>query len=210
MTDEANVRTAYDRLAQRYAQNLNDELAGKPLDRELYARFAERTRGGTVCDLGCGPGQVARFLAEHGATVIGIDLSPQMIAEARAAAPALDFRVGSMLALDLADGSLAGIVAAYAIVNLGDGDIALACREMARVLAPGGLAIVAFHIGDETVRPPELWGVAIEMDWYMLDPARVRGHLEAAGLVIDETIEREPYPEVEHQSRRAYVHAHKP
>jgi ubiquinone/menaquinone biosynthesis C-methylase UbiE len=210
MNDETQIRIAYDRLAKAYADEHLHELANKPFDCEVYARFAERTRGGTVCDLGCGPGQVARFLAEQGAQVIGIDLSPQMIAEAHATAPAIDFRVGSMLALALADAALAGVVAAYAIVNLVDADIAQACREIARVLAPGGLAIVSFHIGDETVRPPELWGVPIEMDFYMLDPARVRAHLEAAGLVVDEMLERGPYPNIEYASRRAYVHAHKP
>jgi hypothetical protein len=35
-------------------------------------------------------------------------------------------------------------------------------------------------------------------------------HLKAAGFEIEEVIEREPYPEVEHQSRRAYIFARKP
>jgi trans-aconitate methyltransferase len=55
------VRIDYDRIAEDYARHIYGELAHKPLDRELLRRFAARMRG-QVCDMGCGPGQVARFL----------------------------------------------------------------------------------------------------------------------------------------------------
>jgi hypothetical protein len=49
------------------------------------------------------------------------------------------------------------------------------------------------------------------MDFFLFPPPAIRHHLEAAGLVIEEIIEREPYPpEVEYQSRRAYIFARKP
>jgi ubiquinone/menaquinone biosynthesis C-methylase UbiE len=196
----------YDRVAAEYARLVSDELDHKPLDRELLTRVVADARG-TICDLGCGPGHVAGYLASLGADVVGIDLSPAMIAEARARVRGVEFRVGSMLALEADDATFAGVVAAYAIVNLADADIAQACREIARVLAPGGIALVSFHIGAETVRPPELFGVPIEMDFHFLPPARVRAHLEAAGLIVEEIVEREPYPDVEYPSRRAYVFA---
>jgi ubiquinone/menaquinone biosynthesis C-methylase UbiE len=206
MSDEATIRAMYDRLAAEYARHLSDELEHKPLDRGLLARVVAHAPG-VICDLGCGPGHVARYLASLGGHVVGIDLSPAMIDQARALAPNLEFRVGSMLALDVADGAFAGVVAAYSIVNLDDADIAQACREIARVLEPFGVALVSFHIGAETVRPPELFGVPIEMDFHLLEPARVCAHLEAAGLVVLDTIERDPYPDVEYPSRRAYVFA---
>jgi ubiquinone/menaquinone biosynthesis C-methylase UbiE len=208
MNDEATIRTMYDRLAAEYARHISDELDHKPFDRELLARVAAGARG-TICDLGCGPGHVARYLRSLGASVIGIDLSPQMIAQARALAPDIEFREGSMLALPDADSTFGVVVAAYAIVNLVDADIAQACREIARVLAPDGIALVSFHIGAETLHPADLFGVPIEMDFFMLDPARVHAHLEAAGLVVDEIVERDPYPDVEYPSRRAYVLAHR-
>ena len=50
------------------------------MDRQLLDRFADSVRGaGVVCDLGCGPGQVARYLQERGLPVCGVDLSLGMI-----------------------------------------------------------------------------------------------------------------------------------
>src|SRR5581483_9633532 len=116
------------------------ELADKPLDRALLDRFAERVRGaGLACDLGCGPGQVARYLHERGAAVIGIDLAPGMVAEARRLNPGITFEVGSMLALDVPDGAWAGIAAFYSIIHIPREDRPRALRELRRVLQPGGV-----------------------------------------------------------------------
>jgi hypothetical protein len=49
--------------------------------------------------------------ADRGVEACGIDLSPEMVAAACRLNPAIPFSVGTMLALDLDDGSLAGIVA---------------------------------------------------------------------------------------------------
>src|SRR5262250_1364895 len=78
-----SIRDSYDAVARAYAAQLASELSGKPLDRHLLNRFAEEVRGrGLVADLGCGPGHVARYLHERGVTMVGIDLSPGMIAQA--------------------------------------------------------------------------------------------------------------------------------
>ncbi len=116
-----------------------------------------------------------------------------------------------MLALDLPDGTLAGITAFYAIVNIPKESLPLLFREMERVLQPGGLLLLAFHNGDEVLHEDELWGLTISMDFFLFPPLKIRRYVEAAGLVIEEIIEREPYPpEVEYQSRRAYFFARKP
>jgi ubiquinone/menaquinone biosynthesis C-methylase UbiE len=134
-----------------------------------------------------------------------------MIEEARRLNPDITFRPGNMLALDLRDASLAGIAAFYAVVNLPKASLPQVFREMARVLQSGGLLLLSFHIGDETIHRNEWWDRPIAMDFHFLQPPAVKCELEAAGLVIEEIIEREPYaPEVEHQSRRAYIFARKP
>jgi SAM-dependent methyltransferase len=204
------IRENYDRLAHEYTVHLFDELQHKPLDQELLTRFARQTRGrGTVCEIGCGPGHVTRFLSDLQVSVFGLDLSPGMVAEARRLSPGLEFREGNMLALDLPFGSLAGIVAFYAIVNLPLQQLATAFSEMWRSLEPDGLLLLAFHVGDEIVSPDELWGVPLTMPFYMHSPVKIRETLSAAGFTVEEVIEREPYPDVEHQSRRAYIFARK-
>jgi ubiquinone/menaquinone biosynthesis C-methylase UbiE len=206
-----NVRENYDRIAEEYTRHLVDELRFKPLDCELLTRFADEVKGrGLACDMGCGPGQVARFLHHAGANVFGLDLSPQMIEQARRVSPDLEFRTGNMLALDLPDGSLAGISAFYAIVNIPMDRMPAVFAEMFRVLAPYGLLLLAFHIGDEVLRPPELWGQPVAMDFYHLPLGSIRALLAEAGFEIVEVVERDPYPDVEFQSRRAYIFARKP
>jgi ubiquinone/menaquinone biosynthesis C-methylase UbiE len=206
------IQKSYDGVADEYARHLYSELDNKPLDRELLTRFAARVKGkGAICDMGCGPGHIARFLHDAGANVFGLDLSSRMIEEARRLNPEISFRQGNMLALDLPDTSLAGIAAFYAIVNLPRQALTQVFREMARVLKPDGLLLLAFHIGDETLQPDALWGRPVSMDFNFFPPPAIQRDLEAAGLVVEEVIEREPYaPEVEHQSRRAYIFARKP
>jgi 2-polyprenyl-3-methyl-5-hydroxy-6-metoxy-1,4-benzoquinol methylase len=73
-----NVQDGYDRVAAEYARRIFGELEHKPLDRQLLDRFAAMVQGrGQVCDLGCGPGHVARYLHERGVQVMGLDLSAE-------------------------------------------------------------------------------------------------------------------------------------
>jgi SAM-dependent methyltransferase len=212
MNDTINaIRESYDLLAEEYARRISDELQHKPLDRELLDRFAQRTNGqGEVCDMGCGPGHVARYLRDAGANVFGLDLSPGMVDQARKLNPDIPFREGNMLSLDLADGSLAGIAAFYAIVNIPRLSLPAVFREMHRVLRPDGLLLLAFHTGNEVLHEDELWGQKISMDFLLFPPSEIRLSLEAAGFTIAEVVERGPYPDVEYQSQRAYIVAHKP
>ena len=207
MSREApRTRESYDELAATYAERIFGELAGKPLDRHLLNRFAEDVRRrGLVADVGCGPGHVARYLHEHGVRMLGIDLAPRMIEWARTRSPEIEFRVGDMRTLDLPDGALAGIVAFYSLIHIDEDEMRPTLRELRRVLAPGGLLLVAFHVGEETVHRDELWGHPVSLDFRFFMPEVIVASLVEAGLVVLERIEREPYPEIEHASRRAYL-----
>ncbi len=201
-----DVRESYDSAARAYAERLSHELDRKPLDRHLLNRFAESVRGkGLVADLGCGPGHVARYLAAQGVATVGIDLSPEMIRVALELHPGLDYRVGDMTSLDLADSSLAGVVAFYSIVHFPPSALGPVFREIRRVLAPGGLALIAFHIGEEVVHVDELFGAPVSLDFRFHVPDRVSEALAGCGFGVLERTEREPYEGAEHPSRRCYL-----
>ncbi len=201
-----DVRESYDSAATAYAAHLASELTQKPLDRHLLNRFAEATRErGLVADLGCGPGHVAKYLHDQGVTVVGIDISPEMIGCAARLNPDLEFRVGDMRDLDLPGGSLAGVVAFYSIVHFAPIELGPIMREIRRVLMPGGPALVSFHVGDQVVHVEDLFGAPVSLDFRFHVPRDVVEALESAGLVVTEHVERQPYEGAEYPSRRCYL-----
>jgi SAM-dependent methyltransferase len=207
----ANVQHSYDRAADEYVKRIYDELQYKPLDRQLLEQFALRTHGlGPVCDLGCGPGHVARYLHERGVPVQGVDLSPAMIAHARQLNPGIEFTQGNLLALDVGDSVWGGIVAFYSIIHVPRVDLTNAMRELKRVLLPGGVLLLAFHCGDETIHLDEWWGQPVSLDTFFFRADEMQGYMETAGFVIEEVIARPPYPQVEYPSQRVYMFARKP
>ena len=209
--DEQATQVSYDRVAGEYAAQFLDELTHKPLDREFLRRLAALTAGrGRVVDLGCGPGHVARFLHEQGAAACGVDLSGAMVAAARRAHPGIPFVQGTMRALPFAADSLAGIAAFYSIIHIPAPEIPAALAELCRVTRPGGVLLLAFHIGDEVIHRDEWWGHPVSLDFALLRPAAIEAALTAAGWAHEMTTERPPYAGAEYPSRRAYVWARKP
>ena len=204
------TREGYDRVAGEYTSRMADELDHKPFDREQLSRLAERLRGeGPVVDIGCGPGQIAAFLAARGVEAGGLDLSPEMIAQARALHPGLRFDVGDMRDTGLASESLAGLTAFYSIIHIPRDDVARVLGELRRVLRPGGLLLLAFHLleegGEKVVHLDEWWDRDVSIDFVFFERAEMERYLAEAGFEILEARERDPYPDVEAQTRRAYV-----
>ena len=216
MTNEpdnlANTRASYDRVAGEYEARIAGELAGKPLDRALLACFVEQVGElGIIADIGCGPGHVAAYLHGLGAQVVGVDLSPEMVAIARQRSPEIAFEQGSMLALATPDASWGGIVAMYSVIHLPPEARPQALAEFHRVLCTGGLLLLAFHIGDEQRHMDEWWGQEVSLDTWFLQPRGIETLLRDAGFTVEMSLVRQPYgPDVEHQSQRAYILARKP
>jgi SAM-dependent methyltransferase len=200
------LQTSYDRVARHYVEEIFSELKDKPLDRALLDRLADSVRGlGPICDMGCGPGHVARYLADRGVEVFGIDLSPAMVEHALQLNPGINFRQGNMLTLEDEPESCGGIAAFYSIIHIPREEMADALRELKRVLRPGGVLLLAFHLGRETIHRDEWWGEEVSIDFRLFEADEMTNYLKTAGFEIEETIERDPYPEVEYQSRRAYI-----
>ncbi len=217
-TFEAPLKTqrpaGYDPVAEEYAEKFFNELEHKPFDRQLLDRFAAKVRGlGPVCDLGCGPGQIARYLRGRDVDTFGVDLSPEMVEVARRLNPGLSFEQGDMRdlrALHAGDGEWGGIAAFYSIIHIPRQGVVSTLRELWRVLRSGGSLLLAFHIGDEVVHLDEWWDKPVSLDFYFFTLGEMEGYLRQAGFDILETLERAPFEAVEHPSRRGYIWAEKP
>lgn len=107
-------RAAYGESADRYAVAVGTSISPDfeaPIDQAVIATFVDLTRDshGTVIDAGCGTGRVARHLADAGLTVIGLDVAPGMIEQARAAHPDIEFDVAELVRLHVDSATLAGV-----------------------------------------------------------------------------------------------------
>jgi ubiquinone/menaquinone biosynthesis C-methylase UbiE len=205
--DNSRIKKSYDVVADAYAAELFDELSHKPLDRLLLKQFSADNKGkGKMIDLGCGPGQTTRFLADNGAKdILGTDLSAGMIAKAKELSPHLQFQTADMLKLDFPDGSFASAVAFYAIVHFDMEQLAMALGEIHRILQPGGQFLFSFHIGDDIIHRDEFFGEKVDIDFYFFRTAEVIRLLKKTGFAIIDAIERYPYEGHEHPSKRAYL-----
>ena len=206
-----DTKTSYDQVAPEYAEKFKDEMDDKPFDRDCLDRLAREVRGlGAICDMGCGPGQIARYLHRQGVEALGVDLSPRMVEEARRLNPEIPFHQGDMLALPDAESSWGGIAAFYCIIHIPRENVVDALREMKRVLKPGGVLLVTFHIGSEIKHLDDWWEKPVNLDFAMYYPEEMEDWLKEAGYELEETLVREPNPEVEVATKRAYVFAKKP
>ncbi|MEO3798353.1 class I SAM-dependent methyltransferase [Nonomuraea sp. B10E15] len=186
------TRSGYDARAAEYNALFHDPLAGQPLDRALIDTFADlvkATGAESIADLGCGPGHYTAYLHARGLHAFGIDLSPQMIAQARQEHPGLPFEVGSMLALELADGSVGGVFSHYSIIHTPPERVPEVFDEFGRVLAPGGHLLLSFSGTDDPSQAVESYDhvVAPAYRWstdMVSGMLRERGMVETARLVF--------------------------
>ncbi|SDT99769.1 Methyltransferase domain-containing protein [Amycolatopsis keratiniphila] len=138
---------------------------------ELRARTYELLRldpGSAVIDVGCGAGLAVSELSARGFRAVGVDLSEEMIDEARRRWPERDFLLGDAYALPV-DGGFAGYRADKVFHELAEPELALA--EARRVLVPGGRIVLS---------GPDWEGLMIDSSY----PALTREIVRARASVI--------------------------
>jgi SAM-dependent methyltransferase len=197
------TRTAYDGVVDLYASMFANRLETQPFSRAMLATFAElvRTTGNPrAVDAGCGPGHLTAMLHDWGLDVVGLDLSPAMVAHARRAHPTLRFDEARMEAMPVEDGALGGVLAHYSMIHTPPRELPGLLAEQVRVLAPGGLLMASFFATADGAEPLRFdHKVAPAYSWPV---DRFAGLLRDAGLV--------PFGQLLHDpgSERGFLDAH--
>ncbi len=209
-SSKSKIQKAYNLTADEYADKFFHEFDYKPFDRMVLERFAKDTKGkGLVCDMGCGPGEVAAFLYSLGSHVVGVDLSDGMIRKAKELSPAIEFRYEEMTQLSFKENELAGIAAFYSIVHFKVDELEDVFAEFFRVLKPGGLLLFSFHIGRETKHLDEFLGKNVSIDFTFFQTDDVLKELRKTNFTVQDVLIRYPYEDAEYPSRRCYIFATK-
>jgi SAM-dependent methyltransferase len=197
---------SYDQVAHRYQEEFQDELEGKPRDRELLAAFCVSVTD-PVVDLGCGPGQVGAYARARGCYTIGLDLSREM---AHLAAGHLDgAAVADMRALPVADASVGGLLVFYAVIHVRRSELGPTLGDFRRVLKPGGRILFSAHEGHGEIAADDFLGAPVPFVATLYELDELTTAAEGAGLVVARAERRAPYP-AEHPTVRLYVEAVRP
>ena len=195
---------AYGASAARFAEVVGVSITGEfetAEDKAALANFADHIpNGGLVVDAGCGPGRIARFLADHGGRdVRGFDIAPGMIDVARTAHPDLRFECAPLTAFPVEDRSAAAVVYWYSIITTPPAQLSAIWAELDRVLTPTGRVLVSFQAGGgESELRTNAYGTETDLTLYRHDPAFVSSTLKSAGFAID-SLTRRP-PQLEHET----------
>lgn len=194
MTDLwAPVRTAYDIVAENYAELVVMSDAETGLEVAMLEDFGTRVRGrGRVLDAGCGPGRMTQFLADRGVDAFGVDLSPEMVRIARTRHPGLVFAEGSIDALDAASGSVAGVLAWYSIIHTAPADLPAVLAELLRVIEPGGWLLLGCQSGAGARHLAHAYGHDLDLTAHLYSAEHVAGVIEDLGGLVHARLTHAP------------------
>jgi SAM-dependent methyltransferase len=137
-TPEIDPKEGYTLWSDRYDEPGNPIVA---LEEAVVHELIRSVLAGRALDAACGTGRHASHMVELGHQVVGVDLTPEMLARARERVPDAKFQTGDLRNLPAGDASFDLIVCGLALAHLPELDGPVS--EMARVLAPGGRLIVS-------------------------------------------------------------------
>jgi uncharacterized protein len=155
-----------------------------PFESWLLRRVAELADRAPVIEVGTGPGHVAAFLADAGADVTGLDLTPEMVDEARRRHPAVTYEVGDLRQLlrPATHDGWGAVLARYSLIHLAASELPDAIASLVRPLRASGWLVLALHAGTEVRTVTEWFDHEVDLDFVLHDPADVVAIVEQAGL----------------------------
>lgn len=147
--DEVNRRIySSSRLVRQYTGR---DL--QPAEVAIFERFAADFKAARVLELGCGAGRITQHLIGLGADVVGVDVSPAMIAHCERTLPSATFLVADMRDLSkFGDSGFDVVVAGANVLDaLSHDDRSAVLATVRRVLRSGGLLYLSSHNRNSSV-----------------------------------------------------------
>ena len=112
-----------------------------------FANEVKNANGQNVLDLGCGSGIQSKQLIDEGLKVVGLDISPKMVAEARKRVPRAKFVVGDMAKLPFKKDSFDGVYARASLLHIPKDLIPKVLGLISKILVNGGYFYLALKKG---------------------------------------------------------------
>lgn len=198
---------AYERLAAGYHAEGDTKPANAYLERPATRSLLPAVDGTRLLDAGCGAGHLTAELLEAGASVVGLDVSREMLGHARERAPGAAFvRADLGGGLPFADGAFDGVVSSLAFHYVRDWEPLF--REVRRVLDDGGWVVFSvqhpfadfaeydeaenYHERERVLATWDSFGSAVEVPAYRRPLGAMLSAVQNAGFRLDELLEPTP------------------
>lgn len=186
---EESIRSEFTHQTESFARN---EVAKMAETLGSLVELVPVNAGASWLEVACGPGAIARALAPRVGGVLGVDLTPAMVAKAseeaeREGLANARFTVGDATALELDDGTFDGAVTRFSLHHIPAPQRVVA--EMARVVRPGGWVVVSDFVADPDrdvyAAVEEIERLRDPSHWSCLTAAQLRTIGEGLGLELE-------------------------
>jgi len=181
---KSNLKQVYDGLAPVWGIDIAKPVWG--LD-ELakFVSLVKRSGGRKVLDLGCGSGIQSKQLVDAGLEVVGLDLSPEMISQAKKRVPEAKLTVGDMTKMDFSNESFDGVFAQASLLHIPKKLIPKVLKSIHKILKTNGVLYLALKEGTgEKVVEEERLGVVVKRFFSFFTKAEIEGYLKNAKFQV--------------------------
>lgn len=189
LTDKSKLAVStYEKITDIYTKQYFDDLSDTPYIDKFLEQLPE---GGSILDVGCGPGQFAKYMMDKGFQITGIDFSNEMLSTAKKKVPEGKFQHADMRNLDFKEENFDGLLVAYSLIHIPSDDIPKTLEGFYRVLKPVGFIEIIAQKGEADKVVDEPFLPSEKMFFNFFTKERLEGFLKNSGFEVTYQLETE-------------------